>query len=117
VWTVFAIAFLTVYLATSYAFYMFFMFAAVISLVLGIVFNSLWGKRSLNMLLVSLLVISIITMIYAILLFVGNLWQILLLNIPAVLIVVCCFRIRIKIKRPAFFDKARAGNGKDKENA
>jgi transcriptional regulator with XRE-family HTH domain len=115
VWTAFAIAYITVYLASGYTFYLFFMFATVISFIMSVVFNSLWGKPSLNMLFVSLLVSSIITMIYLLLLSVGNLWQILLLIIPAVLIVICCFRIRIRIKRPAFLQRVKRGAQKEEK--
>jgi transcriptional regulator with XRE-family HTH domain len=96
VWMAFAIAFITAQLAADFVYPMFFMYAAIISLILLIVFNSLWGKRAYNFIIVSALVISIIVTVYLILLSagVGNFWQINCLCIPAELIVICCFRIR-----------------------
>ncbi len=96
VWMAFAVAFIVTQLAADFVYPMFFMYAVIISLILLTVFNSLWGRRSFNFIIVSALVISIILMIYLILLSsgVGNFWQIICLCIPAELIVICCFRIR-----------------------
>jgi transcriptional regulator with XRE-family HTH domain len=97
VFTVFAIAFITVYLAVHVSYWLFFAYATVISLILLTVFNSLWGKKKLNILIVSALVSSIIATLYLILLPIGNFWQILLLIIPALLIVLCGFKLRRKL--------------------
>lgn len=112
VFTVFAIAYITVLLASGKNYWLFFVYAAVISLIMLTVFNSVWGKRSLNLLIVSALVASLIIMIYCILLPVGNLWQILLLIIPAEAIVVCCFKIRI----PAFWRSNKKATEQDSED-
>ena len=53
VFTVFAIAFITVYLAAHVSYWLFFAYATLISLILLTVFNSLWGKKKLNLLIVS----------------------------------------------------------------
>ena len=96
IWTLFAIAFITVYLPTRISYWMFFDYAFIASLVMLTVFNSMWGKKSLNILIVSALVISLIFTLYFLLLPVGNFWQILLLSVPAELIVICCFKLKIK---------------------
>ena len=96
VFTVFAIAFITVYLAAHVSYWLFFAYATVISLILLTVFNSLWGKKKLNLLIVSALVSSIIATVYLILLPIGNFWQILFLIIPALLIVLCGFKLKRK---------------------
>lgn len=96
VWTVFAIAYLAVYLAAKFSYPLFFIYATIVSLIMLIVFNSLWGKRSLNMLIIMGLVTMIIVAIYLILLPLGNFWQMLLLIIPALLIVLCCFKLKVK---------------------
>ena len=105
VFTVFAIAYISVLLASGLNYWLFFVYAGVISLIMITVFNSLWGKPSLNILIVGALVAGIIAMIYAILLPIGNMWQILLLIIPAEAIVICCFKIRIDVKRLLRFAK------------
>ncbi len=105
VFTVFAIAHISVLLASGLNYWLFFVYAGVISLIMITVFNSLWGKPSLNILIVGALVAGIIAMIYAILLPIGNMWQILLLIIPAEAIVICCFKIRIDVKRLLRFAK------------
>lgn len=97
VWTVFAVAYIAVNLATKgYSYWLFFVYATVVSLIMLTVFNTLWGKKSLNILIVGALVASLIATVYLILLSVGNFWQILLLIIPAELIVICCFKLKIK---------------------
>ena len=96
IWTLFAVAYIAVLLAAGFSYWLFFIYATVISFIMLTVFNSLWGNRRLNILIVGALVASLIAMIYCILLPVGNLWQILFLIIPAELIVICCFKLRIK---------------------
>lgn len=97
VWMAFATAYIAVLLAVR-SYPLLFMYAAVVSFILLIVFNSIWGKRRNNVFFVSALVVSIITTVYLIFLDAGhNFWQILLLNIPAVLIVIGCFHIKISV--------------------
>lgn len=97
VWMAFATAYIAVLLAVR-SYPLLFMYATVVSFILLIVFNSIWGKRRNNVFFVSALVVSIITTVYLIFLDAGhNFWQILLLNIPAVLIVVGCFHIKISV--------------------
>ncbi len=117
VFMAFAIAYISVLLASGFSYPLLFMYAALVSVIIIIVFNSLWGNPRFNVFYVSMLVVGIITTIYLILLFGGNYWQILLLNIPAVLIVICCFRVRISIKLPDFLraaDKRKKSESKEK---
>lgn len=95
IYTVFAVPYITVLLTSGVHYWLFFVYATVISLIVLTVFNSVWGKTTLNMLIVSALVTSIIVMIYCIFLPWGNFWQILCLILPAILIVICCFRLKI----------------------
>lgn len=108
VWTAFAIAYIVTFLV-GHAYPLLFMYAGIVSLIMMVVFNSVWGNRAFNIILVSVLVMSIITTIYLIFLTAGynNFWPILLLNIPAVLIVICCFRIRIRIRVPSFLRSSK----------
>ena len=54
--------------------------------------------------------LSLILMLYLLLLPVGNLWQINLLMIPAELIVICCFKLRIKRVTEIFRPKQKTKN-------
>ena len=95
VWTVFSIAFLCTHLS-GHSYPLLFVYSTVITLILAVVFNSLWGNKRYNLLLVSALVVSIIATLYFIFLFAGhNLWQVLLLALPATGIVICCFKVKI----------------------
>ncbi len=94
VWTLLAIAYITVLLSAQLSYWLFFVYAAVVSLVLLTIFNTLWGNKRFNMLIIGLLAASLIAMIYCILLPIGNLWQILILILPAELIVICCFKLK-----------------------
>ena len=109
VWTLFAVAYITVLLSAKLSYWLFFVYAAVVSFILLTVFNTLWGSKRFNMPIIGLLVASLIAMIYCIFLPIGNLWQILILILPAELIVICCFRLKkrlhIEPKRASEEDK------------
>ena len=94
VFTLFAVAYITVLLSAGLSYWLFFVYAAVVSLVLLTVFNTIWGDKRFNLLIIGLLVAALIAMIYCILLPLGNLWQILMLIIPSEVIVICCFKLK-----------------------
>ena len=94
VFTLFAVAYITVWLSAGLSYWLFFVYATVVSLVLLTVFNTIWGNTRFNLLIIGLLVASLIVMVYCILLPIGNLWQILTLIPPSELIVVCCFKLK-----------------------
>ena len=98
VWTLFAVAYITVLLSAKLSYWLFFVFAAVVSFILLTIFNTLWGNKRFNMPIIGLLVASLIAMIYCILLPIGNLWQILILILPAELIVMCCFQLKKRFR-------------------
>ena len=103
VFMAFAIAYISVLLAADYNYPLLFVYAAIVSMIIIIVFNSLWGNPALNILWICGLVAGIIVTVYLVFLFLGdNFWQILLLTIPAVLIVIACLRVRISIRLPDF---------------
>ena len=94
VWTLFAVAYITVLLSAKLSYWLFFVYAVVVSFILLTIFNTLWGNKKHNMPIIGLLVASLIAMVYCILLPIGNLWQILILILPAELIVICCFKLK-----------------------
>ena len=109
VWTLFAVAYISVLFATAISYWLFFVYAAVVSFLLLTIFNTLWGNKRFNMLFIGLFVASLIAMVYCLLLPLGNLWRILILIIPSEVIVVCCFKLK---KRP----RVDVGGTKKEEN-
>ena len=72
-----------------------FVYALPVSLIVLLVFNSIWGNTKHNFLIISALVWSIIALVY--LTFVENNWWILfILGVPAEIIIYLCFKIRKK---------------------
>ena len=102
IFTAFAIAYISVYLATGLNYWLFFLYALIISLITLTIFNSLWGKRALTVYIVCVLAAVTVLTVYCILLPVGNFWPILCLIVPIDLIIICGFQIR---KRPITFLK------------
>lgn len=82
VWIIATIAFIYGKLYTSSANWMVFIWAVPISFVVGIVLNSIWGKRKINFILISFLVWTLLTSIYLHMLE-YNLWVIFFLGIPS----------------------------------
>ncbi len=70
-----------------------FIYTLPVSLVVLLVFNSIWGRRRENFWLISALVMSILLAIYIALLS-YHFWQIFVLAAPAELIVFLCFRLK-----------------------
>ena len=75
-----------------------FVYALPVSLILMIVLTALWGKKKKNIYYISLLFWSIIAAIYFTF-FEYNLWLLFLIGIPAQIIVLLSFRIRIRFKK------------------
>ena len=67
-----------------------FIYAVPASAVVGLVFNSIWGKRKLNYLIISVMVWTLILSVYLTLLSLvtSNLWHLFLLGIPAQIIII-----------------------------
>ena len=91
VWTATLLTFIIMHLA-GFTYPLIFVYALVVSMILLTVFNSLWGKRAGQFIVISALVWSIFLMIYLIFLREGNnYWQLMLLGIPSQLIILLCF--------------------------
>jgi len=72
-----------------------FVYAVPVTMVVLLVFNSIWGRRRLNFLIISILVWSILASIYLSMLSL-NLWLIFLIGIPAQIIILLWSGIRVK---------------------
>lgn len=93
VWTATLLTFIIMHLA-GFTYPLIFVYALVVSMILLTVFNSLWGKRAGQFIVISALVWSIFLMIYLIFLREGNnYWQLMLLGIPSQLIILLCFYV------------------------
>ena len=96
IWTAALLAFIIMYLA-GFIYPLIFQYALVVSLIVLIVFNSLWGRKLFGFIIISALTLSVVTTVYLLFLYAGyNYWQILLLGIPAQVIVVLCFFVKHK---------------------
>ncbi len=94
VWTGALLAFIITWLMSTPQ-WLTFVYALPISLIVLLIFNSVWGRNLSRFFIVSLLVWSIIAAIYLTALTFGpNWWPIFLLGIPAQLIVALSFRFR-----------------------
>ena len=75
-----------------------FVYALPVSLILMIVLTALWGKKKKNIYYISFLIWSIISAIYFTL-FQYNWWFLFVIGIPAQIIVLLSFKIRIRSKK------------------
>ena len=97
IFTVCLLEFLLVW-AILHQFHWIVLYAAVpVSLIALLVMNSVWYKGRYNFWIVSALVLSLILFVYLLILrFKANLWQLLLIMIPAQIIVWLAFKIKRK---------------------
>lgn len=79
--------------------WLFFAYSVPISMIIWLVFNSIWFNRRRNYLIISALVWSLIACIHLTLLGAHiNVWPIYFLGIPAEVIIIMCSKLRIKPK-------------------
>ena len=81
VWFIATIAFVCVQVVYSVSYWQFFVWSIPISAVVGLVFNSIWGKAMFNYLIITIFCWSGLTAVFITLLS-YNLWQIFLIGIP-----------------------------------
>ena len=79
--------------------WLFFAYSVPISMIIWLVFNSIWFNRRRNYLIISALVWSLIACIHLTLLLAHiNVWPIYFLGIPAEVIIIMCSHLKIKPK-------------------
>ena len=81
VWFIATIAFVYSGIITNTYFWQIFIWSIPVSCIVGIVFNSIWGKKMFNFVLISILVWSSLACLY-IMLISYNIWPIFLIGIP-----------------------------------
>ena len=110
-----ALAAMLVWLIATYAFiqinisapdsqlpaWMMFIYATPISSIVVLVFNSIWGRRRANYLIITVMVWSLILSVYltALTLGAGNFWMMFFLGVPAEIIIVLWSGLGSRIKR------------------
>lgn len=91
-----------------------FVYAVPLTMVIFLIFNSIWGKKSRNFLIITVLVWSVLLSVY-LTLYSYNLWLIFIIGIPAQFIIFFWSGIRIKPSKKGFCKKdkesVREGNG------
>lgn len=97
VFTLALFTFIVLYLL-GHTVWMTFVYALPVALIVWLVLNSVWNKRKYNIFIISALMWSILAALYlSFLVFMHqNWWMLFLLGIPAQLIIMLGFRIRIK---------------------
>lgn len=93
VWFLAVFVFSVTYMAIRMPLWQAFVSAVPISLIVALVFNSIWGRPRVNYLLISLLLWSALLTLYLLLLS-KNLWALFLIGIPGQVCVILCSRIR-----------------------
>ena len=93
VWFLAVLAFSVTYMAIRRPLWQAFVSAVPISLIVALVFNSIWGRRRANYLLISFLLWSTLLAVYLFFLS-KNLWALFLIGIPGQICVILSSRIR-----------------------
>ncbi len=97
VWTLALVAFVVTWLC-SMPTWLIFVFTVPISLIVLLVFNSIWGIGKLNMFIISGIVWGIITSVY-LLFYESNWWQLFIVGVPAQIIIILSFYIKKNKKK------------------
>ena len=98
IWTIATIIFTLISIFTGkYVWYVFYI-SVPLTILMFIIFNTLWGNRRNNYIIVSFFVWSILACIYLCLIK-FNLWQLFILGIPAQLAIILWSSLKFKIKK------------------
>lgn len=95
------VAFTAVWIATGKALWLIFVDTVPVAFIVLLVFNSLWFKKHNNLYIISLLIWSILSAFYLSLLItgVGNYWLVFTIGIPAQIVTVLCFGIKVGVSK------------------
>ena len=81
IWFIATISFVYIGLITTYYYWQFFVGAVPATCIVGIVFNSIWGKRAYNLIFITVFIWSLLTFLY-ILFLPYNIWPIFIIGVP-----------------------------------
>ncbi len=96
VWLIGTIVFISINLAGLKMGWLAFLYTFIISIVVILVFNSIWGNRRKNFLIISLLVWGVLAVVYFTVLssISYNIWLVFIIGIPAQIIILLWSRLR-----------------------
>ena len=96
VWLIGTIVFISINLAGLKMGWLAFLYTLIISIVVILVFNSIWGNRRKNFLIISLLVWGVLAAVYFTVLssISYNIWLVFIIGIPAQIIILLWSRLR-----------------------
>ncbi len=96
VWLIGTIVFISINLAGLKMGWLAFLYTLIISIVVILVFNSIWGNRRKNFLIISLLVWGVLAVVYFTVLssISYNIWLVFIIGIPAQIIILLWSRLR-----------------------
>ncbi|MBE6903317.1 MAG: helix-turn-helix transcriptional regulator [Ruminococcaceae bacterium] len=97
VWSIALLIFIILFLVGK-TYWITFAYALPVSLIVLLVFNSIWGKKKNNFYIISLFIWSVFFWIYFAL-FSYNLWPLFILGVPAQIITFLCFQIKRSSKK------------------
>ncbi len=99
VWLIAAIIFFALDIATVPARWLTFVVAVPVTMLVWLIFNSMWFNKHRNFLIISFLMWSILAAVYVSLLPFGiNIWKIFILGVPGQFIILMWSRIKVKKK-------------------
>lgn len=95
------VAFTAVWIATGKTLWLIFVDTVPVAFIVLLVFNSLWFKKHNNLYIISLLIWSLLSSFYLSLLItgVGNYWLVFVIGIPAQIVTVLCFGIKVGVSK------------------
>lgn len=97
IWTLAVLIFALLWIF-DIVYWMTFVYAVPVTLIVLLVFNSIWRKGKGNFWIVAALVLTLIVMVYLTVLPWKNPWQLFLVAVPAELLVFCCFHLKKRKK-------------------
>lgn len=99
VWLVATFIFINIdiFSVEKFSHWLVFLYAVPASMIVTLVFNSVWGNSKFNFLIISVLVWTVLVSFYITFLTFGiNIWLVLILGVPAQIIIILWSRIRLK---------------------
>ncbi|MBE6728998.1 MAG: helix-turn-helix domain-containing protein [Ruminococcaceae bacterium] len=80
-----------------------FIYAVPTSLIVALIFNSIWGNTRYNYLIISFIMWTVLSVVFiTLLLFDYNVWTLLLLGIPAQIIIILWSFLKTRAKKPTY---------------
>ena len=99
VWFAVVLAYVCIKLFLNEDAWMLFIYGAVLTFIVLLVFNSIWGKRVLNYLIISLLIWSCLLALHLQMLSVANIWPIYFVGIPLQILTILWSQLKKRVSK------------------